>query len=102
DANGDFPLAFRELGRIGVVGRAEPVTVYEPMFDVEYDARRADLEAFERALAAYYAGAFEEAERGFAALAGRDAPAAAYAERCRQLAADPPEEWNGVWIMTSK
>jgi len=102
EAGDNQPLAFRELGRITVVGRAEPVTVYEPMFETDYARRRADLEVFSAALGAYYAGAFREAERGFAALAERDSPAAAYAERCRHLAAEPPEDWNGVWIMTSK
>ena len=35
---GAFPA--RELSRVAVVGRKEPVTVYEPMLPEEYAARR--------------------------------------------------------------
>ena len=31
-----------------------------------------------------------------------DAISRTYIERCRVLADDPPTEWNGIWVMTSK
>lgn len=96
-----FPV--RELSRIAVVGRAEPVTVFEPMYPAEYEARRADIESFGRGLSLYYDGAFTRAEEIFASTADRDPPAARYAERCRELASSPKEGgWKGVWVMTSK
>jgi len=101
DAVGDtYPV--RELSRVAVVGRGAPVRVYEPMLPEEHAARRAALDEFTRGLTAYYAGRFAEAESLFAGIADRDPPAAHYLDRCRELLADPPESWDGVWVMTSK
>jgi len=98
---GAFPA--RELARVAVVGRKEPVTVYEPFLPEAYAAARPLLESFAEGLRAFYAGRFGEAERLFARTASSDPPAAAYQEKCRELAAAAtPETWNGVWIMTSK
>jgi adenylate cyclase len=95
-------FAARELSRVAVVGRREPVTVYEPMFHEKAASIKPLLEAFSEALAAYYAGKLDEAQRLFSALAAQDPPAARYAERCRDLLASPPAQWDGVWVMTSK
>ena len=96
-----FPT--RELSRIAVVGRKEPVTVFEPMYPDEYETRKPILDIFAQGLSLYYEGRFEEAGALFDSIADKDPPAARYAERCRELARTRPEgEWNGVWIMTSK
>jgi adenylate cyclase len=98
---GAFPA--RELARVAVVGRKEPVTVYEPFLPEAFTKARPLLESFAEGLRAFYAGSFGEAERLFARTASADPPAAAYQEKCRELAAAAaPEAWNGVWIMTSK
>ncbi len=101
DLAGDA-FAGRELSRVGVVGRKEPVTVYEPMLPEQAAARRAQLAAFAEALAAYYDGDFARAGRLFAELAPEDPPAGRYEARCRELLASPPAQWDGVWVMTSK
>ena len=102
DRMGDaFPL--REVSRIAVVGRREPVTVYEPMLPDVYTARKPLLEVFHRGLQEYYAGRFQEAIEVFQAIADRDPPASCYLDKCRKLQASPPEGgWSGVWIMTEK
>jgi adenylate cyclase len=98
---GAFPV--RELGRVAVVGRKEPVTIYEPMQQDLYDGASERLSAFAAALAAFYRGAFVDARAGFAAIAEQDRAAAAYVEKCRALQASPPSgAWDGVWLMTSK
>ena len=97
---GEFPA--RELSRVAVVGRKEPVAVYEPMQVDEYQARRATLERFAEGLAGYYRGEFDPAEAVFQSIAAEDAPAARYADRCRELKSAPPEQRDGVWVMTSK
>jgi adenylate cyclase len=98
---GVFPV--RELGRVAVVGRKEPVTIYEPMTRELHEGAAERLSAFAAALEAFYRGAFAEAQAGFAAIAEQDPAAAAYVEKCRALQDSPPEEaWNGVWLMTSK
>jgi adenylate cyclase len=98
---GAFPS--RELSRISVVGRKEPVTVFEPMLPEVHAAKAGHLAVFAQGLAAFYEGRFEEAGRIFSGTAAEDPPAAAYAEKCRELAAGPPQgAWGGVWVMTSK
>jgi adenylate cyclase len=98
---GAFPA--RELSRIAVVGRKEPVTVFEPMMAEEYAFRREALTVFDTGLRAYYSGDFAEAGRIFDSLVSVDPAAASYAEKVRKLRANPPEgEWNGVWVMTEK
>jgi adenylate cyclase len=98
---GAYPA--RELSRVAVVGRREPVTVFEPMLPEQYASRREALEVFHRGLQEFYAGRFAEAARTFGGIAAVDPPAAAYAEKCGQLAAEPPPgPWNGVWVMTEK
>lgn len=97
---GAFPV--RELSRVSVVGRREPVTIHEPMFTAERDARADDLKVFSQGLEAFYRGRFDQAERTFAGLADRDPAARAYAGKCRSLSEQPPEAWNGVWVVTTK
>jgi adenylate cyclase len=98
---GAFPV--RELSRVAVVGRKEPVVVFEPMLPAEFAARKPALEVFDRGLQEYYAGRFAEAEGIFAGVAAEDPVAASYARKCRELAAAPPAgKWSGVWVMTEK
>jgi adenylate cyclase len=98
---GAFPT--RELSRVAVVGRKEPVTVYEPMFPEEFAARKATLEVFDRGLKEFYAGRFRDAQKIFEGIAPVDPPAASYLKKCQLLAESPLEPgWNGVWVMTEK
>lgn len=95
-----FPV--RELSRVAVVGRKEPVTVYEPMLEEEYQKKKELLPVFSQGLKAFYAGDFTESERLFARIADRDTASSCYTEKCRELIANPPNAWDGVWVMTSK
>ena len=95
-----FPV--RELSRVRVVGKNEPVTVYEPMVPEEYERRRDTLDVFARGIEAFYAGRFEEAKRSFAPIADVDPAAAKYLEKIEDLLGNPSAEWDGVWTMTSK
>jgi len=98
---GAFPA--RELSRVAVVGRKEPVTIFEPMTAEQFASRQDALRIFDTGLRAYYAGDFADAERIFGSIASTDPAAFSYAERCRRLRASPPESpWTGVWEMTEK
>jgi adenylate cyclase len=94
-------IAVREISRVRVVGRQEPVRVFEPL-SLALAPCASEMETFGRALAAYYAGRFGEAAELFGGLAKTDTPAEIYARRCRELADHPPAEWSGVWIVTEK
>jgi len=97
---GAFPA--RELSRVAVVGRREPVTIHEPMTPEELQARKDDLAVFARGLEEFYQGRFVDAEAIFAGLQDRDRAAFSYAEKCRSFIADPPKDWAGVWVITTK
>ncbi|MFP4179940.1 MAG: CHASE2 domain-containing protein [Spirochaetaceae bacterium] len=94
-------IACRELGRIAVVGRNEPVQVFEPMYRQEYEAERERFDAFAEGLKWYYKGDFEQALSRFSELID-DPPAQAYKKRCEMLVDNPPSDWRGVWVMESK
>ena len=98
----------RELDLIRVVGRREPVRVYELLGRKgELDPGRAELaERYRDALAAYRAQRFEAALEGFQQvleLDPDDGPALTYVDRCRVfLEAPPATDWDGVYQLTGK
>jgi len=95
-----FPC--RSIARVRVVGRREPVEIFEPLRPADYERRRAVMEAFQQARQTFEAGRFAEARRLFEALAGQDPPSRAYLARCLEMERQPPTEWDGVWTMTEK
>ncbi|MGE4422247.1 MAG: CHASE2 domain-containing protein [Pseudodesulfovibrio sp.] len=95
-------IPVRELSSLRVVGKKEAVTVYEPMPAEEHERRRDDLAVFADGLALFRSGDFAPAAALFEIIAPRDPAAARYAAKCAELAAAPPEHWDGVWTMTSK
>jgi adenylate cyclase len=98
----------REVDQVLVLGKSEPVRIYE-VLGRSGELGAADLERHERyakALVAYRARDFAQAERGFAEclrLCAEDGPARVLRERCAQLRSAPlPEEWDGVWYLAGK
>ncbi len=98
---GAFPA--REISRVAVVGRREPVVVYEPLLPEEITAEKQHvLDIFSRALKLFYDGDFSQAKNLFAGIAAQDAAAKAYVQKCAELLARPPADWRGVWVATQK
>ena len=95
-------FAVRELARLAVVGRKEPVTVYEPMFTEEYNRRQEVLDTFTEGLSKFYDGEFDQAIQILKKISDIDTAAAAYLAKCHLLMHERPENWQGVWVMTSK
>ncbi|MBI4620661.1 MAG: adenylate/guanylate cyclase domain-containing protein [Desulfobacterales bacterium] len=95
-------FAARELSRVRVVGRAEPVRVYEPMFKDDYEAKAEVLRTFAEGLEKFYGGDFKAALTSFEVISKVDTPAKVYADKCRALTANPPQQWDGIWVMTEK
>jgi len=97
---GLFPS--RELAKVAVVGRKEPVTVYEPMMKDEFEGRRTQFDRFAEGLTLFYRGDFSGAESVFSGLKQDDPVARSYETKCRDLIDTPPEDWKGVWVITTK
>lgn len=99
----------RELDRIAVKGRREPVQVYELMGMKETDSA-AELEQFlgyfAEGVAGYFSRRWTDAGKAFeAALALRpdDYPARLHLERIRAYQQQPPaDDWDGVFVMKTK
>ncbi len=101
-------LDVRELDTIRVVGKSEPVTVYELL------ARKnqskpviADLaEQFEKGLKLYKQREFGSARLAFQAcleIVPGDGPALTYVDRCEEFMGNPPlPDWDGVYTHTEK
>ena len=95
-------VAVREIGLVRVVGRSQPVRVFEPLPSSTAGTPPPSLRAFADGLAAYYRGDLAGALEKMETLAPEDPAAAAYARRCRDLANHPMDNWDGIWIMTNK
>jgi len=95
----------RELGRLQVVGRAEPVTVYEPMTRADYDEHADLYSVYDTGLRFWYNNRLDEALERFRAIADSDSPASRMVEQVEQWLERPPElrrGWTGVVSLTEK
>jgi len=95
-------FSVRELGRVAVVGRKEPVTVFEPLFPDEFESRKEIIKYFHRALDLFYQGRLAQAIEIFSDIQDLDPAAAAYNRKCRELMDSTQKNRQGVWVMTTK
>jgi adenylate cyclase len=92
-------IPMREIGRVAVVGRKTPVTLFQPLPE---DMDALQQAHFTLALRAFYQGDFGAALAQFLALADHDPVAAAYLHHCLSFLRVPPPDWAGVWALDSK
>lgn len=98
-------ILFREVDRVRVVGREQPVRLYEPIApaDAATPADKETVRTFETALALWRQARFADAGAAFRPLSAGDPVAAKYAARCAaMLAAPPPAGWDGTTNLTEK
>jgi adenylate cyclase len=98
----------RPVDHVVVKGKSEPVGVYEVLdyhTTTTFPNLMDSVNCFRDGIEKYRAGewkraiiAFEEALRANP----EDPLVHMYIERCQDLADDPPADWNGVWVMTTK
>ena len=91
----------RELARIRVVGRKEPVRIYEPL-SYTGSGTEQDYQPFLKGLRLFYDGKFKEAHEEFMKTADWDKAAESYALKCQKLYETLPETWEGIWELNSK
>ena len=90
----------RELGRLRVVGRQQPVRVYEilGLANEPTPAFLADFEAgVKLCLEGQWPAALERFERH-----PEDPPSVAYAAQCRKHLSTASQTWDGIWSLTEK
>lgn len=98
----------REIDAIRVVGKQQPVKVYELLGSVDSDVDPAllkNISVYESALVLYRERKFQEAMEKFQYVAreAADAPSYIFMKRCDQMLKDPPgPSWNGVYDFASK
>ena len=99
----------RELDRIAVMGRSEPVTTYELIAVRSDEISQETLDvigAYEEGKRLYHAREWEKAEQAFRrALAARpdDRPSLLHLQRIEVFKqTPPPENWDGVFVFKSK
>ena len=97
----------REIDLIGVVGRDEPVRVYElaAMAGGLPPEKRALFDLYDEGLAHYRAGRWSGADAAFRealSVAPEDGPSATLLHRVERFSESAPADWNGVWRMTGK
>ncbi|MDT3734791.1 MAG: adenylate/guanylate cyclase domain-containing protein [Denitratisoma sp.] len=101
-------IVFREVDRVQVKGKEEPVAIYEPIgLEGEVDkATQEEIKLWNQALRHYRAQEWDQAEVALLNLS-RLAPGRAlygkYMERITHLRREPPEPgWKGVWKFETK
>jgi adenylate cyclase len=98
-------LVARELDRVRVVGRGQPLGLFEPVAECT-PLQRELIARYAEALAAYRGRDFTAAKQGFAAclaLAPDDGPSRVLLERARAFEEQPPPpDWDGVHALESK
>jgi adenylate cyclase len=96
----DSRFTFREVDRVAVKGKQQPIVMYALM-----TANHEILPRFEEALASYRTRNFQHAHAMFNQLAAdfNDGPSRLYVARCDEyLAAPPSPEWDGVYVAKDK
>ncbi len=105
-------FAARLIDRVKVKGKNQSVACYELFGETGQISPQEDqlIAAFARGMEAYRTGDFEPALTIFQATdhlekvtaASELNPSRLYQERCRYLLEHPPQDWDGVWTLTSK
>jgi adenylate cyclase len=99
---------YLELDRVRVKGKDKPVTIYEPLgFSIELDKdTRSEAKRFNKALVLYREQNWDMAEREIFSLSQSNPKRAVYKiylDRIMYFRNNPPgENWDGVFIHTSK
>jgi adenylate cyclase len=103
------PALLREIDRLRVQGKHEPVAIYEAMdhlTETVFPNLTATVERYAQGIQLYRAREFKDALGCFKealTLHPGDKPSRIYVERSEHfLEMPPPADWDGVWTMTSK
>ena len=92
----------RIIDRVIVKGKSVPLELIELRHKSSPENFQEIAKSYAEAFARYQEGKFREASRLFGLLSGSDKPSMVMAERCVDLAAQPPENWRGIFALATK
>ena len=99
----------RDIDLIRVKGKDEPVRIYEVLArsdDGLSDDMKSVIEFYSAGLEAYRQKKWEAGIKEFQRtldIKPDDGPSLTYLKRCKEyLSTPPPEDWDGVYVMTTK
>lgn len=99
-------LEARRIGKVRVKGRLEPIDIYEPLGPKGDFGRLGEdgLRQFAEALALFESAKFKEAKEVFTGLAAthQDPTSIRYQGQCDSYLHNPPKEFDGVIVFTTK
>jgi adenylate cyclase len=100
--------ALQFIDRVAVKGKSKPLDIYSVIGgknDPRAAAMTAYLDSYERAIVAYRAADFDRAGvlfRECGLHVPDDTLARMYTGRCAEFSANPPREWSGIYVATTK
>ncbi|MBF95014.1 MAG: adenylate/guanylate cyclase domain-containing protein [Myxococcales bacterium] len=102
----------REVDRLRVKGKSEPVAMYEALDwtaaypEAIFPNRERVLQLFEVGMDCYKSQLWDDARQAFQQAVGlnpADKVSQLYLDRCHAFISSPPDEdWDGVWVMKTK
>ncbi len=98
----------REIDSINVVGKQEPVTIYQPIGHPEFNDKKVlkAVDFYHKGLDTYRKRDWSRAIKFFEAtskLMQNDGPSKTMLARCHEYKVNPPgKDWNGAFTMTTK
>ena len=98
-------FVWRELDSVQVVGRKQPVVIFEPIAEAGTATphQLSLCDAYAEGLRRWRAREFSDAAKAFSSFAALDAPAALFRDRALKLTQAPPaEDWSAVHALESK
>jgi adenylate cyclase len=98
---GSATVAWRKLGRVKVVGRNEPIEIYQPLDVAAESTLVGELSLYHDALSSFEAGKLTEAQSIFEKLSSDDPVRAAYLARIARMVAQGGAE-SAVWDVKEK
>jgi len=104
DMEREHDMVIRELDRIAVKGKTEPVVVHQVVDRSRASFVRDIMSTFNTAREMYYAGRWSECLVYCETILAKsdDGPTRLLKTRVEQFVANPPADWQGVFKLTSK
>lgn len=98
------PPLTRLVDKVLAKGKTLPLELLEVRHPFSPERFEAVAERYNAAFVDYERGDFVEAQRKFAGLSddAQDKPSVLLAERCRELQANPPSAWTGIFELKTK